>query len=124
MSEHNGARTSRYSRPYYTQRTAVGVNLHLYPDSVLDVRVPDGANYATLHLGEHLADVTIYATRSDLRRLYGLLDQAASQLGAATISDHAHEAYCNGWDDAVAWLQQHTDESVPANVPGELREAG
>jgi len=124
MSEHSDARTSRYSRPYYTQRTAVGVNLHLYPDSVLDVRVPDGANYATLHLGEHLADVTIYATRSDLRRLYELLDQAASQLGGATISDHAYEAYCNGWDDAMSWLQKQNDEPIPANVPGELREAG
>ncbi len=118
MSEHNGVRTSRHSRPYYTQTTAVGVNLHLYPDSVLDVRVSEGANYATLHLGEHLADVTIYATRSDLRPLYHLLDQAALKLGPATISDHAYEAYCHGWDDAVAWLQQHTNQPIPANVPG------
>jgi hypothetical protein len=103
---------------YYTQRTGVDVNVHLYPDSVLGVRVPDGANYATLLLGEHRADVTIFVGRAELKRLYELLDDAALKLGAPTISDRGYEAYCNGWDDACSWLQNHTDEPIPADIPG------
>jgi hypothetical protein len=109
---------------YYRQRTGVDVNVHLYPDSVMDVRVPDGANYATLHLGEHRGDLTIFVGRTELPRLYELLDRAARGLGMTLASEHAYEAYCNGWDDAMSWLQKQNDEPIPANVPGELREAG
>ena len=105
-----------YPVAYYTQSTAVGVTLHVHEGTVLDVRVPEGEDYASLSIGEHMGKLTLYIDGSDLDRLSDLLDDAALRLGRP-MSDKAHEAYAAGWDAAVAWVQNSTEQPVPAPAP-------
>ncbi|MGD9990110.1 hypothetical protein [Pseudonocardia sp.] len=59
-------------------------SVHVYPSTSLSHRLYRAEGRATVRIGSRDTDVTLYANRNDLARLRDLLDNALTQLDAAS----------------------------------------
>jgi hypothetical protein len=117
MSEPRDDRTVYEDQYFRAAHTTAYV--HITKDTVLEL---DSAHRdedrVVLQLGDGAAETYLFLHAPDLERLHDLIHEAFADLGHSTPLQSSQEAYGNGWDDAVSWIERNLGEPIPANVPG------